>query len=134
MSIEEKLKELIVSRYKSVRKFTQAKNLPYSSVDSILRRGIKNSSLTNIFKLCHALNINVDELANDKIVPDNQVVKTTARINDIDDIINLFKRNIKENKELTIDGVILKDSEKRIILNAIDIAIGIIRRERYEKL
>ena len=38
MSVESKLKELILKRYNSIREFTQEIDIPYSTIDSILRR------------------------------------------------------------------------------------------------
>lgn len=67
MSIEQQLKELILKRYNSVREFTQEIEMSYSTLDSILKRGIGNSSVTNIIKICKALNISVDALGDGKI-------------------------------------------------------------------
>lgn len=69
MSIEEKLKDLILSRYKSIREFTLEIDLPYTTLDSLFRRGINNSSLSNVLKVCKALHISGDALAQGKIVP-----------------------------------------------------------------
>lgn len=67
MTREEKLKLLILSRYKSIREFTIAIDIPYTTIDSIFRRGIDNSSVSNIKKICDALNISVDALADGEI-------------------------------------------------------------------
>ena len=69
MSIEEKLKDLILSRYKSIREFTLEIDLPYTTLDSLFRRGINNSSVSNVLKVCKALHISGDALAQGKIVP-----------------------------------------------------------------
>ena len=58
MTIEENIKALILSRYRSIRDFVSHTELSYSTVDSILRRGICNSSLSSIIKLCNALDSN----------------------------------------------------------------------------
>ena len=57
MTIEEKLKELILNRYHSIREFTIQHDIPYTTMVSIFKRGVDNSSLTNIIKICKALNI-----------------------------------------------------------------------------
>ena len=69
MIIEEKLKSLILERYHSIREFTLQINMPYTTVDSIFKRGIGNSSLTNVTKICRFLKISVDDLADGKITP-----------------------------------------------------------------
>ena len=40
---EDLLKEVILDKYKSIREFTQEIGMPYSTVDTILKRGIRKS-------------------------------------------------------------------------------------------
>lgn len=68
MLIEEKLKLLILERYHSIREFSFKIDMPYTTLDSIFKRGINNSSLTNVIKLCNGLGISVDGLAKGKII------------------------------------------------------------------
>lgn len=51
MTAEEKLKSLILSRYKSVLDFTEANRLKYSTVSAILTRGILNASVSNVISI-----------------------------------------------------------------------------------
>ena len=44
---EEKLKQLILSRYSSVKSFAEENGMPYSTVRSILERGIMNANVEN---------------------------------------------------------------------------------------
>lgn len=67
MTIEEKLKQHILSRYKSVREFTIMHDIPYTTVDSIFKRGIGNSSVNNVIKICKALHISADALVEGSI-------------------------------------------------------------------
>lgn len=129
MTIEEKLRELILSRYKSLRDFVQHADMSYSTVDSILRRGIANSSLTNIFKLCKALNISADELANNMIVS-NAEVKDDRLSADISELVKIAKMNVQEYESLTLDGKLITQEELEVILDAIDIGIEIVRRKK----
>lgn len=66
--IEEKLKDLILSKFKSIREFSNAIGLPYTTVDSILRRGIEKANILNIIKICDVLNIDTEELSKGNIV------------------------------------------------------------------
>lgn len=129
MTIEEKLRELILSRYKSLRDFVQHADMSYSTVDSILRRGIANSSLTNILKLCKALNISADELANNMIVT-NSEVKDYKLSADIGELVKIAKMNVQEYESLTLDGKLITQEELEVILDAIDIGIEIVRRKK----
>lgn len=68
MTIEEQLKNYILTQYKSVREFCMQNNIPYSTVDSIFKRGILGSSVSVVNKICDRLNIDVDELINGNII------------------------------------------------------------------
>lgn len=64
--LENKLKELIIDKYGSVRQFSLKIDIPYTTVDSILKRGIDNSNVGNVIKMCKALNISIDSLLDSK--------------------------------------------------------------------
>ena len=68
MEIEERLKCLILAHYKSLRAFSQAIDLPYPTLDSMLKRGIMNAGVSNVIKVCQTLEISVDALANGEII------------------------------------------------------------------
>ena len=69
MSKEDLLKELILSQYRSIREFAIVNDFPIKTVDSILRRGVMNSGLDNVAKMCACLGISVDALVRGSIVP-----------------------------------------------------------------
>lgn len=54
---EDKLKQLILSRYSSAKSFAEENGIPYSTVRSILERGIMNANVENAIKICSALGI-----------------------------------------------------------------------------
>ena len=60
---EQKLKELIISKYGSLNKFCEAINMPWTTLDSILKRGISKANITNIMKITKELNIDTESLA-----------------------------------------------------------------------
>lgn len=64
---EDLLKEKILSEYKSIREFTQKIEMPYSTLDTILKRGIRNASVDNVIRICDFLGISTDALINGKI-------------------------------------------------------------------
>lgn len=125
LTIEEKLKELILSRYRSIREFTQAIDMPYSTFDTILKRGIDNSSVTNVIKVCKELSISADALAAGKIVPVALMVQSTEDASDLEEILNEMKSKIITYDNLTIRGVPLEPIDRVTIVNAIDIAVEI---------
>ncbi len=67
--IEDALKKLILDNYKSLREFSIEIEMPYSTLDSVLKRGILKSNVSNIITICQALNIDTDALAHGKLQP-----------------------------------------------------------------
>lgn len=66
--LEKKLKEIIIFKYGSLNKFAEKIEMPWTTLDSVLKRGINKSNISNVIKICQALNISTDELAKGKIV------------------------------------------------------------------
>lgn len=62
MSIEDQLKDIILTKYKSIRAFTIAIDIPYSTLDSILKRGISNASIDTILTIFQHLNLDVESI------------------------------------------------------------------------
>ncbi len=125
MTTEEKLKEYILSSYRSVHEFTQSIDMPYGTMASIFKRGIGNSSVTNIIKICSALEISTDELANGNIVP---IIKTTST--KVEDIIERMKQEICTIDDLTLDDQPISESEKCNLLISLDLIVEFERRRK----
>jgi len=68
-TIEDKLKGLILNRYKSIRQFSLETNIPNSTIETIFKRGLTNASISNVIRICDTLNISVDMLAQGEIAP-----------------------------------------------------------------
>ena len=69
MTNADKLKEYIITKYGTVRAFTTKHDIHYTTLDSVLKRGIENSSVSTIVKICTALNISLEALINNEIKP-----------------------------------------------------------------
>ncbi len=76
MTIEEELKSFVLSKYDSIRSFAIKIDMPYSTLDSIFKRGVEKASIGNIIRICDELSISVDELAAGKIVYKRQPTTT----------------------------------------------------------
>ncbi len=61
--MEEELKKLIIERYKSLNNFCKQFDFPWSTVKAMLTRGINNSSISNVIKLCNALNLDLEKMS-----------------------------------------------------------------------
>lgn len=130
MEIEEKLKELIMSRYKSMLEFTKAAGVPYGTVRSVFERGIMNSSVTTIMKICRFLGISTDDLVMGRIVFIDQDSSTADQTADIARTIKYCRQNVHEFNHYAIDGTKLSEREFERILDAIEVMAGLIRRDR----
>ena len=85
MSVEEKLKELILANYKSIRAFTVAAGIPYSTVDNIFKRGIGGTAVTTVVKICDLLEITVEGLTHGAIEPrESQASLTPIQVSLLD--------------------------------------------------
>lgn len=102
MQAEERIKELIIAKYGNVRAFATESGISYTTVRSILERGIMNAKAENVFKICHLLGISPDTVADWGI--SNEQQPTNSR--DIDSIID---------NAMMFDGKPLTDDDKRAI-------------------
>lgn len=129
MSIEEKLKALILSKYNSVREFAIDIDIPYTTIVSIFKRGIGNSSVTNIIKISKALGISVDELADGNIVPVRSYQKPTERIFEVNEILEDVKDQLSQLDSLTFDGKPIDKDSIDSIVDAMDIGVEMVKRK-----
>lgn len=128
MTTEEKLKELILTRYNSLREFTLTIDIAYSTFDSIMRRGIQNATINNVLKICSALHISADALANGEIVPISPT-ETKSKPRDVADILARTKRELLNNDGLMFNGKVADPESIESILNAMEIGIEIAKRK-----
>lgn len=57
MSREQKLRNLILDRYSSLRRFAKEADIPYSTLLTLLSRGIGGASFDIVIQICRKLNI-----------------------------------------------------------------------------
>lgn len=69
MTIEEQLKQEILTRYKSVRAFTTAVGIPYTTLDSVFKRGIQKAGVSTMIKIFNALNLDIESIQDGKLRP-----------------------------------------------------------------
>lgn len=81
MNRESYLKDLIESQYTSVRNFSEQINVPYTTIRSILERGVLNAKMENIINICKGLHITPEQLYNfeDSVV--SKITKTSLKLN-----------------------------------------------------
>ena len=64
---EIRLKEIIIQRYGSLKKFCETIDMPWTTLDSILKRGVANSNITNVMKITRELQLDTEALASGTI-------------------------------------------------------------------
>ena len=107
-------------------------DIPYTTLDSILKRGIGNSSVTNIIKICKALGISVDALAEGEIVPISKLVLASKEITDFIDVTDILedtKDTLIHSGKITLDGNPIGKDGIESIIDAIDVGVQIAKRK-----
>ena len=134
MTIEERLKSMIIEKYGSMTKFSSVIGIPNPTLASIMSRGITKASISNIIKICQELNISADELANNKIVPVASE-RPPVYFHDVEKMIDFMKNNPEQFSNLTIDSIDLSNEERETLINCMSMAVEFIRetRNRREK-
>lgn len=139
MTTEEKLKNYILERYKSIREFTIVNDIPYSTLDSVFKRGIDNSSVGVIFKICKALNISPDALAEGEIVPripvTDYIVKSgeneyLIEVHEVDQILEDTKKRLLAYQDLLLEGKKVKKDEINTLVNGIDLSLEMVKKNQ----
>lgn len=69
MTIEEQLKQEILSKYKSIRAFTISIGIPYSTLDSVFKRGIQNAGVCTMIKVFNALGLDIESILDGELRP-----------------------------------------------------------------
>lgn len=132
MKIEQQLKEYILTRYRSVREFTMSADIPYTTLDSIFKRGIDNSSITKVFRICKALGISADELAEGRITPVSMLPHVKrGDTHEIHEFLNRFKMELISMDNPTLDGEPVDEGTLEAIAQGIDVSYETV--VRYNK-
>ena len=131
MTVEEKLQEVILTRYHSLREFTIDIDIPYTTLHSIFRRGIDNSSLSNIIKICKALNISADALADGEIVFIRKQKVTEQPVNDQYEIKEIIEdtKDLLNHRKVTIDGEPISKKGIESIIDAMEIGAQMAKKK-----
>ena len=129
MSIEEQLKQYIIQKYGGLTKFAPHTKLPYSTIQSILRRGVTNCNGQNLQAICDALEINPTALIEGRIEPKAKVLfdADTKFYTDVDYYLSFLK---DDNSDLSLDGVMLTFEEKKYVKDYMSIFVDLMRQKR----
>ena len=74
---ETKIREMIIERYGSLKKFCELIQMPWTTLDSILKRGFANSNITNVLKITRELGLDAGKIVDGEIVFSGKQEPTT---------------------------------------------------------
>lgn len=100
--MELKLRELIINKYGSLKKFCEKINMPWTTLDSILKRGVANSNILNVMKIANELNVDTESLASGQIIPAREKIHTVAAHKDGENFTPEELQKIEEYKKLLL--------------------------------
>ncbi|MGR8823722.1 XRE family transcriptional regulator [Leuconostoc citreum] len=83
MNRETYLKELMEAKYGTVRNFSEQIKIPYTTVRSILERGVLNAKMENIINICRGLGITPEQLYNFENSIVAKINKIAVQLNEI---------------------------------------------------
>lgn len=129
MTLEEELKQEILNKYRSVRAFTTAINIPYSTLDSVFKRGISNAGVETMVKVFTTLGLDLESIQDGHLRPSDikkspslpdEALKVAHDYNDLDThgksmtrlVITEEQRRMDEEKK----AAELRRREKELVL------------------
>lgn len=94
MTIEEKLKKVIQLRFGSSANFCRHSGIATSTLSTIFKRGLNNTTIDKLIAICDTLEISADDLLKGKIV------YKSSKENDLDSFIDKYNSLSDHAKEL----------------------------------
>ena len=130
MNVEERLKDLIIKKYGTMKEFTDFIGIPNSTFANILRRGVQNANVLTIIKICQALGISTDDLAQGRIV---SVTRSEPEAKDIETIMSAAVGEILNTKDLTFHGQKLTEDEVKDFLLSLNMVMELEKKRMENK-
>ena len=126
MPIEERLRRLIMSRFPTVKDFAAEAEIPYTTLLSVFKRGIDNTGITNIQKLCKTLGITMEGLCEGRIeyTRPEQSKETTFRAHQNALFLALLDGGVD------LDGMKITQEEALLVDDCLTATVEILRRRR----
>lgn len=97
--LESNLKALIIQEYGSLKKFTEIIDMPWTTLNSILNRGVANSNITNVLKITRELGLDAEKLVDGEICKSVSAPTTLAAHFDGDEYTEEELNEIKQFAE-----------------------------------
>lgn len=72
--IEYELRDIIIKRYGSLSKFAESIEMPWTTLDGVLKRGVNKANITSLIKICKGLNIDCESLYYGRLLPKQEML------------------------------------------------------------
>lgn len=122
ITIEEKLKAEILTQYKSIRAFTQDIGVPYSTIDTMLKKGFSGTGVQTVIKMCDALNIDIEMLKHEVVQPKETKINRSFSLDEIELFQNFVALNsagqqalLEQSRMMVGNSTYKKDNEHHIL-------------------
>lgn len=125
--LENELRDLIIRRYGTINNFCKKEGIPNSTISTIFSKGIGKGNITTMIKLCKALHISTDALAEGRIQP--TISESILKTDDFADIVEAVKSLVSDSL-LKVDDKYLNIYEQRYICATLDNIPEFIRSTR----
>ena len=130
MTIEDKLRDLIILKYGSISNFSREIGMANSTLATIMKNGVRKANVTNIIKICKSLEISTDELAKNRIVPAVTDAKSEFKIRELKDILEYYRLNLKNYKRYTVYGYELNEDDANMFIDSMELTLEFIKRKK----
>lgn len=99
--VEERLKTLIIERYGNLKAFVVKIDMPWTTLDSILKRGVRKANVANIIKIAEELDIDVESLANGAI---KEKGSSSTELSSAEErLLSLYRELTNEGREKVLE-------------------------------
>lgn len=137
MSTEEKLRNLIIEKYGSMRAFCKEIQMSPSTLTTIFQRGIHSASIQNVIKICQALGISTDELAENRVIPvdakERQALRLLGYARELEMVVSLSREYKNSYEPYCIDGKEMTPEETELFIDGIELLMNLIRKQRIRE-
>lgn len=108
MNREEFLKQRIHDKFGNVRAFSESINIPYTTIRSILERGVGKAGVDNVIKICKGLDLSPE------LLYDMETIKTLSSLETIynklepprqEKVYHFAKEELKEQEDEVAPGI-----------------------------
>lgn len=127
MELEKILTEQMIAKSGSVQAFARESGIKYTTLLSMLKRGVHNANIDNVIALCNALNISADALAENRI---EERDKPSAAENDLAAILENLIIRVQTDPAMTFDGLPVTKWEIGTTKKSIEFMLEVMRAGR----